>query len=153
MKLLSVILSLLYFFTAQLSVHAFTMHWSLHWEWRWGAEHHHEDKKPGCWHPQPTHDHSDHADNTQHQENHDDHWDHDMSMCLDQSMWAFVISDIDIQDLSLALVQPIRNDIKITSSIHDQYFYSLHDPWRWEDWVFSKFLKNDLYGHWVIMHC
>jgi len=144
-KLLSLLISLLYFFTAQLSVHAFTMHPPSHW---W-AEHHHEEKKPDCWHPQPTHDHDSHQD-----ESEDHHGEHDMTMCFEQSVWVVIIDTADITDYNDDNnILPIVKCLTSEQDKIDQYFYSIHDPWRWDDWCFSDFLNNDLYGHWVIMHC
>lgn len=151
-RLLWIISAIIYFFTAQLTVHAFAMHPA----WHWDSEHHHAASQPDCWHPQASHDHNDHADDSHHK-NHDDHWEHDMSMCLEQSMWAFTINVIEFSSI----------EVKNTTSYYDyngtqylavnQYFVSLHDPWRpwewWSEWTFSKFLKTDLYGHWIIMHC
>lgn len=151
-KLLRCISAIIYFFTAQLTVHAFTMHPA----WHWDSDHHHVASEPDCWHPQPSHDHNDHADDS-HNENHEDHWEHDMSMCLKQSIWAFTVNDVDLWSIEVKIETPHYDYLDTLYLAVDQHFTSLHDPWRsrewWSDWSFSKFLKTDLYGHGIIMHC
>jgi len=147
---------LIYFFTAQLSVHAFTMHWSLHWESHWGAEHHESGEECSCWDKKSTHDHDmpNWEDDDHYLENKDnDHEKHNMTMCLEQSLWVFVLDSVDIVDYEYGYILPSLDCTTIQQDRIDQYFYSINDPWRWDDWCFSEFLNNDLYGHWIIMHC
>lgn len=143
-KSLWILLLIIYFFTAQLSVHAFTMHPWTHWT----GEHHDEEKKPDCWHPTPTHDHNSHDEG-----NNDDHNGHDMTMCMEQSVWVYNSDVIDYIDCDHVTLLPSQEYATTKKDHIDQYFYSIKDPWRWEDPGFSKFLKSDLYGHGIIMHC
>lgn len=124
-KSISLMLIILYFFTGQLTVHVFAMHWWLHWT-------HH---KHHCWHTDSN------KDNT-----------HDMSLCLEQSMWAFVESIPYITDTNTDYKQRLIYTFFASSTIEQQYIYSLHDPWWWNDGNFSIYL-DQLYGHGIIMHC
>lgn len=134
-KSVCIILTLLYFFTAQLTVHAFAMHWWLHWN------HHntHTEAQHHCWH---THDSS----------NKDKEDSHDMSLCLEQSMWAFVEYMRNISDTITKYIYQPTYTFFSNESTEEFYSYSLHDPWWGEDWNFSEYL-DQLYGHGIVMHC
>lgn len=144
-KALSLWLSLIYLFTAQLTVHAFTMHPASH---DTTEHHHHDDQDCDCWHKQDAHNHASH--NTH---NETDHGSHDMTMCMEQSVWVLALNTIDTTSYDIDYILPIWGILTNQQHPLDHYFYSINDPWRWDHWWFSDFLNNDLYGHWVIMHC
>ena len=130
-KSISIILTLLYLFTAQLTVHAFAMHWWSHWT----HNNNHTEKQHHCW--STTNDKED---------------THDMSLCLEQSMWAFVEYVPYIIDSGTDYLHQTDYKFSIDKTAEQLYTYSLHDPWWGDDWNFPRYL-DQLYGHGIIMHC
>ena len=132
-KVIAITLSLLYFFTAQLTVHAFAMHGWSHWN------HHNNNtqEQHHCWH----------INNNWSEEDK-----HDMSLCLKQSMWAFVENIPYITDNNVAYIYQQTYALSSTETTDQLYTFSLYDPWWWEDWNFPIYL-DELYGHGIIMTC
>jgi hypothetical protein len=129
-KYLSACCICIYLFTAQLTVHAFTMH--------------------GWW---------EHTKHTQHMQTHEhtttppqERSDHNMSVCLKQSIAILdTYTPLIIDTLfSYGLVKTYTDFSLLPNK--DEYIVSFHDPWWGDDGDFPRFV-DELYGHGIIMHC
>lgn len=136
-KIFTISLLVIYFYTSLLPVHAFAMH-SFH-----TTNDQHEEIGENCGHPQSDHNHNSHSeDNPEHT---------NMSECIDQGKWtvtndAVVFSDYDYIPFILSSLTYSENLI-----YNDSYTYSLHDPGRWDDASFSKFIMSHYWE--TILHC
>jgi hypothetical protein len=136
-KIFTTLLLVIYFTTSLLPVHAFAMH-STH-----DTNDHHQEITENCGHPQSDHDHNSHSkDNSEHT---------DMSECIDQWKWT-VIDDTVVfsqHDYIPYILPPIKYNEDIV--YNDLYKYSLHDPWRWDNASFAKFIMSHYWE--TILHC
>ena len=123
-KLFAALLCLIYVYTNQLGIHAFALHGET-------------------------------IQANAHTITQEDCWDHDTNSSMECiTQWKNVVSsydNIDINSIYIAYINSSSIIFPITQKdLIDKYYFSIHDPGRGVQWVFSKFI-DDLYGKGIIM--
>jgi hypothetical protein len=74
-----------------------------------------------------------------------------MSECIDQGKWT--VTDDTVIFSSHTYIPYVLPFITYIQDIpcNEMYTYSLHDPWRWDNAAFTKFLMSHYWQ--TILHC
>lgn len=136
-KIFTTLLLVIYFYTSLLPVHAFAMH-SIH-----DTSDHKQEITENCGHPQPDHDHNSHSEKDKEHTG--------MSECIDQWKWTVTSDSTIFSDHTYIpyVLPPIKYEHKV--SCDKTYQYSLHDPWRWDNASFTKFVMSHYWE--TVLHC